>query len=46
MMEATLALAMLIREVEIDSLEDTFPLAVHFTLVADGPIPARLRRRR
>ncbi|CAJ1585949.1 cytochrome P450 [[Mycobacterium] wendilense] len=46
MMEATLALATLIREVDIESLEESFPLAVHFTLVADGPIPARIRRRR
>ncbi len=46
MMEATLAVATLIREVEIESLEQSFPLAVHFTLVADGPIPARVSRRR
>lgn len=46
MMEATLTLATLIREAEIHSLEDDLPLKVHFTLVADGPVPARVRRRR
>ncbi|BBZ35588.1 cytochrome P450 [Mycolicibacterium confluentis] len=45
MMEATLALATLLREVEIHSTDETFPLAVHFTLVADGPVRARVRRR-
>jgi hypothetical protein len=45
MLEATLGLATFIRRVEIRSLDDEFPLAVPFTMVADGPIPARIRRR-
>ncbi|MGW0157788.1 cytochrome P450 [Mycobacterium sp. NPDC003323] len=44
-LEATLALAAVIRTVEIDSLATEFPLAVPFTMVADAPIPARVRRR-
>ena len=42
MLEATLALATIIRRTEIRSLEDDFPLAVPFTTVAAGPIPARV----
>lgn len=45
MLEATLALATFIRRAEICSLESDFPLAVHFTMVAGGPIRARVRRR-
>ena len=45
MLEATLALATLIRRIEICSLTDKFPLALHFTMIAGGPIPARVRRR-
>ncbi|OBH04119.1 cytochrome P450 [Mycobacterium sp. E2699] len=45
MLEATLALATIIRRVEIDSLEDDFPLAVPFTMVAAAPIPAKIRLR-
>jgi cytochrome P450 len=45
MLEATLALATIIRTVEIDSRSDEFPLAVPFTMVAAEPIPARVRRR-
>jgi cytochrome P450 len=45
LLEATLTLATIIRNVEIDSLTDTFPLAVPFTMVAGGPIPATVRRR-
>lgn len=45
MLEATLALATIIREVSITSLHDDFPLASPFTVVADGPIPARITRR-
>jgi hypothetical protein len=32
-------------KVDIHSLEDGFPLAVPFTMVAAGPIWARVRRR-
>jgi cytochrome P450 len=45
MLEATLALATIIRRVEIESLAADFPVALHFTMVADGPIPALVRRR-
>jgi cytochrome P450 len=45
MLEATLALATIIRMIEIRSLEDDFPLAVPFTTVAAAPIPARVRAR-
>jgi cytochrome P450 len=45
MLEATLGLATFIRRAEICSLNDDFPLAVPFTMVAGGPIPARIRRR-
>jgi cytochrome P450 len=40
MLEATLALATIIRRIEICSTEDDFPIAVPFTTVAAGPIPA------
>ena len=45
MLEATLALATCVRHAEIRSLEPTFPLAVPFTMVADGPIRARVSQR-
>jgi hypothetical protein len=45
MLEATLGLATFVRRAEILSLLAEFPLAVPFTMVADGPIPARIRRR-
>ncbi|MGB8407983.1 MAG: cytochrome P450 [Mycobacterium sp.] len=45
MLEATLALATVIRHAEIDSRDDDFPLAAPFTVVAAGPIPARIRLR-
>jgi hypothetical protein len=46
MLELTLALGTIIRDIEIRSSADDFPLAVPFTTVADGPIPARVRSRR
>jgi len=46
MLEVTLALATLIREAEIRSLDDDFPLALHFTMIAGAPIRARVRSRR
>ena len=46
MLEVTLALATLIRRAEIRSLDEEFPLALHFTMVAGGPIRARVRERR
>ncbi len=45
MLEATLALATIVRGVEIRSVEDDFPLAVPFTMVPAGPIWARIRSR-
>ncbi len=45
MLEATVALATLLRTVEVESLEDEFPLALPFTMTAGGPIPAVVRRR-
>lgn len=45
MLEATLALATIIRSTHIESLNPDFPLAVPFTMVAGAPVPARVRRR-
>jgi cytochrome P450 len=42
MLEATLALATIIRAAEIESLEVEFPLETPFTVVAARPIPARV----
>ncbi|MBO0679233.1 cytochrome P450 [Mycolicibacterium sp. S2-37] len=46
MLEATLALATIIRRVHLDAVDAEFPLALPFTMVADGPIRARVRARR
>jgi hypothetical protein len=45
MLEATLALATIVAAVEIDSRNSDFPIVTPFTLIPDGPIPARIRRR-
>src|SRR5580693_4421804 len=45
MLEATLALATLIRASRIESLGDDFPLATPFTVVAAAPIGARVHAR-
>ncbi|OBH55995.1 cytochrome P450 [Mycobacterium colombiense] len=45
MLEATLALATIVRRVEIESLSEEFPLAVPFTMVAAAPIRAKVRLR-
>jgi cytochrome P450 len=45
MLEATLGLAAIIGNAEIESLDDDFPLAVPFTMVAGAPIRARVRPR-
>ncbi|WIM85718.1 cytochrome P450 [Candidatus Mycobacterium wuenschmannii] len=45
-LEVTLALAGIVREFDIHSLDDEFPLALHFTMIAGGPIRARVRARR
>ncbi|MDH6244110.1 cytochrome P450 [Mycobacterium sp. OTB74] len=45
MLEATLALATIVRRTEIRSLSDDFPVEVPFTMVADGPIRAHVRPR-
>jgi cytochrome P450 len=45
MLEATLALATIIRAARIESLDDDFPLATPFTVVAAEPIDARVHVR-
>jgi cytochrome P450 len=45
MLEATLALATIVRRTEISSMHDDFPVAMPFTVVPAGPIWARVRRR-
>lgn len=45
MLEATLALATIVRLAEIDSLDAEFPMAAPFTVVAGGPVPARITLR-
>lgn len=45
MLEASLALATIIQRAEIHSLEDEFPLAAPFTMVAGGAIPAQVTLR-
>ena len=45
MLEATLALATIVRQVEIRSLNDDFPFDTPFTLVAATPIRARVHKR-
>jgi cytochrome P450 len=46
MLEATLALATIVRKSEIRSLDHDFPFATPFTLVAGAPIWARVHPRR
>ena len=46
MLEATLGLATVIRNTEIHSIDTHFPVDLPFTLVAGGPIWARVRARR
>jgi cytochrome P450 len=45
MLEITLALATIIRGAEVRSLDDEFPLTLHFTMIAAEPIRARIRPR-
>ena len=45
MLEATLALATLVRGTDIESLDPDFPMAVPFTTVAAAPIRARVKAR-
>jgi hypothetical protein len=45
MLEATLALATIIRRVEIVSLAGDFPVVTPLTVIAAAPIRARVRRR-
>lgn len=42
MLEATLALATIVRTAEIESLDSDFPLDTPFTVVAAGPVRARV----
>jgi cytochrome P450 len=46
MLEATLALATIVRQARITSLDDDFPLATPFTVVAAAPIRARVHPRK
>lgn len=46
MLQVTLALATIIRTAEIQSMDPDFPTTLHFTMIADGPIRARVRSRR
>jgi cytochrome P450 len=45
MLEATLGLASIVRRCRVSSLAAGFPLALPFTMTADGPIPARVEMR-
>jgi len=45
MLEATLALATIVRRTEILSMDPDFPMAVPLTMVAGAPIRARIRAR-
>ncbi|MGV0746109.1 cytochrome P450 [Mycolicibacterium sp. XJ870] len=45
MLEATLALATIVREVSVESLDDDFPVETPFTVIAAAPIPARITAR-
>lgn len=45
MLEATLALATIVHNAEVESLDEDFPLATPFTVVAAAPIRARIRAR-
>jgi cytochrome P450 len=45
MLETTLAMATIVRSLEICSVDEDFPVAVPFTTVADGPIGASLAPR-
>lgn len=45
MLEATLALATIVRTAEIESFDENFPVATPFTVVAAAPIRARVRLR-
>jgi hypothetical protein len=45
MLETTLAIATIVRSLEIRSLNQDFPVAVPFTTVAAGPIRANVRAR-
>jgi cytochrome P450 len=46
MLEATLALATIVREVEVRSVDADFPIETPFTAVAAAPVRARIRHRR
>jgi cytochrome P450 len=46
MLEATLALATIVRGARIESLKGDFPLATPFTVVAAEPVDARVRARK
>jgi cytochrome P450 len=45
MLEATLALATVVRDVELTALRDEFPVTTTLTMLPSGPVPMRVRRR-
>lgn len=45
MLEATLGLATIFNNAEVQSLDDDFPVAVPFTTIAAAPIRARVHQR-
>ena len=45
MLEATLGLATIVKNAEVQSLDDDFPVTVPFTTIAAAPIRARVRSR-
>ena len=45
MLEATLALATIVRHIEISSTDEDFPMIVPFTTLAAAPIRARVKTR-
>ena len=46
MLEATLALATVMRAVSVEALRDDFPVETPFTVMAAAPVPARITTRR
>lgn len=45
MLEATLALATVVRDVEFTALRDDLPVTTTLTMMPSGPVPMRVRRR-
>ncbi|HXA88322.1 MAG TPA: cytochrome P450 [Mycobacterium sp.] len=45
MLEATLALATVVRDIEFTALRDELPITTTMTMQPSGPVPMRVRRR-